>query len=83
MKTEDSARAGALAILAYGSLNGDPSEHLARVLTRRINAKTPFPVEYARLSGSRGGAPTLVPHVAGSAVAAKVLVLTERVTEAS
>ena len=40
---------------------------------------TPFPVEYARLSTKRGGAPTVVPHCSGSSVKAEVLVLSDTV----
>jgi hypothetical protein len=47
----------------------------------RIKTFTPFPVEYARISGStRGGAPTLVHHESGSSVAAEILVLDDTVS---
>jgi hypothetical protein len=46
----------------------------------RIKTQTPFPVEYGRLSLTRGGAPTLVPHPKGSFVAAQVLVLADSVS---
>lgn len=47
----------------------------------RIKCKTPFPVEYARYSGkTRGGAPTLVPHINGSPVGAEILVLDDAVS---
>ena len=41
----------------------------------RIKLETPFPVEYARISRTRGGAPTLVPHKSGAPVSAEILVL--------
>ncbi|MEX2123891.1 MAG: hypothetical protein WD795_08345 [Woeseia sp.] len=49
-------------ILAYGSLIDDPGAEIraATVETKR-DITTPFNVEFARSSGRRGGAPTLVP----------------------
>jgi hypothetical protein len=67
-------------ILAYGSLMSDPGPEIGPLIALRIPTTTPFPVEYARLSGKRGGAPTLVPHEAGGAVKAAVLVLPETVS---
>ncbi len=66
-----------LAILAYGSLIDAPGVELDDVITDRItNILTPFRVEYARSSQTRGGAPTLVPVTAGGArVGASLLVL--------
>jgi hypothetical protein len=66
-----------LAILAFGSLRHDPGkigEHIAF----RIKTETPFPVEYGRISGSRGGGPTLVPREKGekgAQVEAELLIL--------
>lgn len=64
-------------VLAYGSLISDPGKGLTRVIERRIDdEKTPFNVEFARSSRTRGGAPTLtVVESGGSAVRASVLVL--------
>lgn len=67
-------------ILAYGSLMSDPGTEIIAVLTRRIPTMTPFPVEYARLSGTRGGAPTVVPHSSGNPVKGEVLVFSEAVS---
>jgi hypothetical protein len=67
-------------ILAYGSLMSDPGPEIGPLIALRIPTTTPFPVEYARLSGKRGGAPTVVPHEAGGAVKAAVLVLPETVS---
>lgn len=66
-----------LAILAYGSLIDDPGEELDDVITDTVTGVlTPFRVEYARSSRTRGGAPTLVPVTAGGAqVGASLLVL--------
>jgi len=41
---------------------------------------TPWPVEYARFSQTRGGAPTVVPHSSGNVVKAEILVLSESVS---
>lgn len=62
-------------VLAYGSLIGDPGGEIAPLIAHRVPTVTPFPVEFARLSGSRGGAPTVVPHSSGHPVRAEVLVL--------
>jgi hypothetical protein len=67
-------------ILAYGSLIGEPGAELDRLVASRIATVTPFPVEFARLSQSRGGAPTVVPCSVGGTVKAKVLVLRETVS---
>ena len=62
-------------ILAYGSLLNDPGAELRNHIVRRIPQKTPWPVEYARSSESRGGGPTLVIHARGAPVDGAVLVL--------
>lgn len=68
-------------ILAFGSLIQDPGEELQSKTFMRIKTQTPFPVEYARISGkTRGGAPTLVPHPDGAAVSAEILVLDDDVS---
>lgn len=70
-------------ILAYGSLGEDPGAEIGPFVTERIEGvKTPFRVEFARTSRTRGGAPTLIPVSEGGArVKAKILAL-EGVTEA-
>jgi hypothetical protein len=57
-----------IGVLAYGSLIDDPGEELGVAIMSTIpEIRTPFPVEYARSSRSRGGAPTLVPVSTGGA----------------
>jgi hypothetical protein len=71
-------------ILAFGSMVDEPGAELAAVITRRIEAETPFRVEFARSSRSRDGAPTLVPVDDGGAyVPAAVLVLDDHTTAAT
>jgi hypothetical protein len=62
-------------IVAYGSLIHDPGPEIGPRIIRREKIHTPFPVEFARLSRSRGGAPTVAPHLRGSPVVAELLVL--------
>lgn len=73
-----------IGILAYGSLIDEPGPEIAAARQRVINnVVTPFNVEFARRSKSRGYAPTLVPVQAGGAqVPAQIIVLNDRVTEA-
>ena len=68
-----------IGILAYGSLISDPGNEIGPLIVRRNATKSPFPVEYARLSHRRGGAPTLAPHPAGKPVRAEILVLPDSV----
>lgn len=57
-----------IGILAYGSLITDPGEELRAITIATIrDILTPFPVEYARSSRGREGAPTLVPVDHGGA----------------
>jgi hypothetical protein len=70
-----------IGILAFGSLINDPGEEIQAEIFMRIKTKTPFPVEYARISGkTRGGAPTLAPHQLGAPVPAEILVLDDDVS---
>ena len=66
-----------IAILAFGSLIGDPGDELdARVRDRVEGVETPFSIEFARSSGTRGGGPTLIPvEDGGSPVDAVLLAL--------
>lgn len=71
-----------IGILAFGSLIGDPGIEIAPKIIMRIKTQTPFGVEYGRYSGTRGGAPTLVPHPTGGPVSGEILVLDDAVTVA-
>lgn len=65
-----------IGILAYGSLITHPGYEIESVLDHVISdVLTPFPVEYARRSQSRAGAPTLVPFPAGCGAPVKAVVL--------
>lgn len=67
-------------VLAFGSLRTEPGCELSAAIIERRPVTTPFPVEYARYSDTRGGAPTLVPVDSGSSVEAEILVLRDDVT---
>lgn len=69
-----------IGILAFGSLIDDPGVELGPKIVHHVPTMTPFPVEYARISATRGGAPTAVPHSAGCPVNAVVLVLSDDVS---
>ncbi|RWD96998.1 AAA family ATPase [Mesorhizobium sp.] len=72
----------AIGILAYGSLINEPGAELENVIVRKMSAgiSTPFPVEFARSSKSRGGGPSLIPVEEGERVKATILVLRDGVT---
>ena len=73
-----------LGILAYGSLITDPgAELLAVTVGRTDNVPTPFPVEFARSSDGREGAPTLVPFAGGSPVNAVIFTVDTTPEEAA
>ncbi|MBC6491720.1 hypothetical protein BC349_11720 [Flavihumibacter stibioxidans] len=55
-----------IGILAYGSLIEDPGQMISDLIIKKISTVTPFPVEYARISSPRDGAPTLIPFEAGN-----------------
>ena len=71
-----------IGILAYGSLIADPGEELKLFIARPIaDIATPFPVEFARSSNTRDGAPTLIPVDSGGApVQGTILVLDSTVS---
>lgn len=70
-----------IGVLAYGSLIDDPGPELGPAIASTLSVETPFCVEYARSSQSRGGAPTLVPVNAGGAkVAAVIQILNDSVS---
>ena len=65
-----------LGILAYGSLIDDPGEEINEIIEQRIECDTPFKVEFARKSKTRGCAPTLIPYdTPGRSVKAMILIL--------
>lgn len=74
-----------IGILAYGSLIDEPGEEIDAATVHRVtDVLTPFGIEFARQSSSRGGAPTLVPvQHGGSAVQGHVLVLDVPESEAT
>lgn len=66
--TSASAARFTVGILAYGSLIDDPGPEIGPYIECTLpGVETPFRVEYARSSSSRGGAPTLVPTEDGGA----------------
>jgi hypothetical protein len=69
-----------IGILAYGSLITDPGNEIGPLIARRIATKTPFGVEYCRLSQGRGGGPTVVPPPLGKSVNAEILVMKQQVS---
>ncbi len=77
------ARKLKIGIFGFGSLIADPGEELQNATARRIEAETPFAVEYGRTSQrTRGGAPTLVPVSSGGAkVKATIFVLKDSVSQ--
>src|SRR5947209_6105642 len=70
-------------IFGFGSLISDPGVELANATASRIEAETPFAVEYGRTSKrTRGGAPTLVPvRTGGAHVKATIFVLKDSISE--
>ena len=70
-------------ILAYGSLLSDPDVEIKNARVDRIRkVETPFRVEFARKSRSRGDAPTLVPvKDDGATVTGSIYVLNVPVDE--
>lgn len=69
-------------IIAFGSIVDDPGREVRAATTRRFEVQTPFPVEFARASRTRDGAPTLVPvAVGGSPVQASLLELSNEYSE--
>ena len=72
-------------ILAYGSLLSHPGDEINHAQVKKIeNVETPFPVEFARTSQGRGGAPTLVPvEDGGTAVTGAIYVLNVSPDEAA
>ena len=73
-----------LGIMAFGSLIEDPGQELGPTIVERIPVITPFAVEFAKYSSTRGGAPTLAPvRHGGQPVNAMVFVLDAGVSQVS
>jgi hypothetical protein len=71
-----------LGILAFGSLIDEPGKEIEAATADRQKMRTPFYVEFARSSSTRGGAPTLVPvDKGGATVDATLLVLNDTISE--
>ena len=70
-----------IGILAYGSLIEEPGIELEPLISERIeDIETPFNIEFARKSRTRGYAPTVIPvKNYGAPVMAVILVLNEDV----
>lgn len=70
-------------ILAYGSLIEDPGVEIEPLIQKKISSvTTPFQIEFARSSRTRGGAPTVVPvDEGGSPVSATILVLNDSISK--
>lgn len=70
----------AIGVIAFGSLLSNPDVEIEAATDEVVaGLMTPFRVEFARSSEKRDGAPTLVPHDAGSQVSCSVIVLNEQV----
>ncbi|MDH3287761.1 MAG: hypothetical protein OEP48_08590 [Betaproteobacteria bacterium] len=69
-------------ILAYGSLLEEPGPEIAPFIVENISGvETPFRIEFARSSPTRGGAPTVVPvESCGARVRGTILVLDKSVS---
>ena len=68
-----------IGILAYGSLINDPGAEISKLISEEIQVMTPFPVEFVRISKTRGAAPTVAPYKSGRPVKAKLFVLKDSV----
>ena len=64
-----------LAVYGYGSVLVDAGPELQPLILDRIPFPSPRPVEYARLSKSRGGAPAVAFYDGGGIVTGQILVL--------
>jgi hypothetical protein len=77
---KDNRRVKTIGILGYGSLLFDLSQEIKEAIGAEKDTITPFRVEYARSSDTRGGGPTLVPvKEGGSQVTGKIFVLKDNI----
>jgi hypothetical protein len=72
-----------IGIFGFGSLIADPGDELAAATIAKVQAETPFAIEYGHSSThTRAGAPTLVPVKTGGAKAmATVFVLKDSISD--
>jgi len=71
----------AVGVIAFGSLLAKAGPEIDAATAEVVpGLVTPFPVEFARSSMKRDGAPTLVPCDAGAPVNCSVIVLEERIS---
>lgn len=70
-----------IGIYAYGSLIERPGEDIKPLIEEYIDHVSPWPIEYARSSSSREGAPTVVIFRSGSHVNGKILRLSLELNE--
>lgn len=64
-----------IGILAFGSLINNPGKEISEITETKIDCDTPFKVEFARVSSTRGNAPTLIPFENGKIIKAKIIIL--------
>lgn len=72
-----------IGILAFGSLIEFPGKEIEEIEIGRIECVTPFNVEFARISSTRGYAPTLIPifdNSKGLKVNAKIIIIDSKVS---
>lgn len=72
-----------IGILAFGSLIDNPGCEIESIESMRIVCKTPFKVEFARISTTRNNAPTLIPvddSATGKKVKATLIVLKDNIS---
>lgn len=73
--------AGSVGIFGYGSLLTEPGPDIGPHIVERVAQLSPWPIEYARSSRGRGGAPTLVLHPSGGFVTGEILVLDVKIDQ--
>lgn len=69
-----------LGILAFGSLIDNPGQEISEIEIDRIDCKTPFSIEFSRMSSTRSKAPTLIPvENGGRQVNGKIIILNPKI----
>jgi len=64
-----------LGILAFGSLIDNAGPEISEIEIVRIECETPFKIEFARTSSTRGNAPTLIPVDQGGRIVKAVIIV--------